>query len=308
MDSRIPQLSASRASPASSRRSAPRCRISSAGLSESRSRGVRRHFGGDHLGVLRAAVGRWPLDGSLLPPGPLRPARTLRPPRVPRPNLAMELSSGARLGPYQIVELSALVAMGRSTARATPASTARWPSRFPPAHVVSHTDSRLRFEREARRWRRCRIPTSVGVRRRRRAESRRAGQGACAVPRHGVSRGQTLADAIRKKPLPLDQVLHIAIQIAGALDAAHRAGIVHRDLKPGNIILTTGGAKLLDFGLAKVQAAPIDGRDSSRPPSAGRSPLDGTNLRTPQYMAPEQIRGKGRRPPKRSVRLRRHPL
>src|SRR5215467_12834037 len=63
--------------------------------------------------------------------------------------------------------------------------------------------------------------------------------------------GETLAKRLEKGPLPLEQVLKFGAQIADALDKAHRAGIVHRDLKPGNIMLTTSGAKLLDFGLAK---------------------------------------------------------
>src|SRR5215831_6483466 len=66
--------------------------------------------------------------------------------------------------------------------------------------------------------------------------------------------GQTLADRLQKGALPLDQALAIAIQIAGALDAAHRAGIVHRDLKPANVMLTKAGAKLLDFGIAQMTA------------------------------------------------------
>jgi eukaryotic-like serine/threonine-protein kinase len=60
--------------------------------------------------------------------------------------------------------------------------------------------------------------------------------------------GETLASRLLKGPLPLDQVLRYAIQIADALDQAHRHGVVHRDLKPGNIMLTRSGAKLLDFG------------------------------------------------------------
>jgi serine/threonine protein kinase len=67
--------------------------------------------------------------------------------------------------------------------------------------------------------------------------------------------GETLAKRLEKGPLPLEQVLKYGMQIADALDKAHRSGVVHRDLKPGNIMLTSTGAKLLDFGLAKPVAA-----------------------------------------------------
>jgi eukaryotic-like serine/threonine-protein kinase len=67
--------------------------------------------------------------------------------------------------------------------------------------------------------------------------------------------GETLAKRLEKGPLPLEQVLKLGAQIADALDKAHRSGVVHRDLEPGNIMLTSGGAKLLDFvGLAKLAA------------------------------------------------------
>src|ERR1700757_999870 len=66
--------------------------------------------------------------------------------------------------------------------------------------------------------------------------------------------GETLAKRLEKGPLPLEQVLKYGMQIADALDKAHRSGVVHRDLKPGNIMLTSSGAKLLDFGLAKSAA------------------------------------------------------
>src|SRR5262245_55730379 len=103
--------------------------------------------------------------------------------------------------------------------------------------------------------------------------------------------GETLAARLARGPLPLDRAMAIAVQIASALDAAHRAGIVHRDLKPGNVMLTKGGAKLLDFGLAKATAA-ILGRDPTRAPSASDLTIPGTILGTVQYMAPEQIEGR----------------
>jgi serine/threonine protein kinase len=104
--------------------------------------------------------------------------------------------------------------------------------------------------------------------------------------------GQTLADRLTKGALPLEQALDIAIQIADALDKAHRAGIVHRDLKPGNIMLTKSGAKLLDFGLAKLTPAVMTTSGLSLAPTM-QSPatIQGTILGTLQYMAPEQSRG-----------------
>jgi len=102
--------------------------------------------------------------------------------------------------------------------------------------------------------------------------------------------GETLADRLAKGALPIEQALQIAIQIADALVAAHRAGIVHRDLKPGNIMLSKSGAKLLDFGLAKTGAAVV-GAASQSIPTAPPLTHPGSILGTFQYMAPEQIEG-----------------
>src|SRR5258706_13080187 len=82
--------------------------------------------------------------------------------------------------------------------------------------------------------------------------------------------GETLAKRLEKGPLPLEQVLKYGMQIADALDKAHRSGVVHRDLKPGNIMLTPAGAKLLDFGLAKP-AAPLSS-GVTRTPATRNSP------------------------------------
>ncbi len=105
--------------------------------------------------------------------------------------------------------------------------------------------------------------------------------------------GETLAERLGKGPLPFDQVMRYALELAGALDAAHRRGIVHRDLKPGNIMLTRTGAKLLDFGLAKA-AAPADeaAEPSAAPTRANPLTAEGAVVGTFPYMSPEQVEGR----------------
>ena len=99
--------------------------------------------------------------------------------------------------------------------------------------------------------------------------------------------GETLADRLQKGALPLDQALRYAIEIADALDKAHRQGVTHRDLKPANIMLTKAGTKLLDFGLAKFAPRAPDSNASTKTAEALTQP--GTILGTYQYMAPEQF-------------------
>ncbi len=114
--------------------------------------------------------------------------------------------------------------------------------------------------------------------------------------------GETLAERIRKGAVPLNEVLKIGMEVARALEVAHRHGLMHRDLKPGNVMLTAAGAKLMDFGLAKplgaqTMASGTAPSFTASPTMSGPSPMSplttaGSIVGTIQYMAPEQIEGK----------------
>jgi len=101
--------------------------------------------------------------------------------------------------------------------------------------------------------------------------------------------GEPLAERLKRGPLPLDDALKHATDIADALDKAHRHGITHRDLKPGNIMLAGTAVKLLDFGLAKLRTSAVSSFPMARPDSEFTAA--GMILGTPQYMSPEQLEG-----------------
>jgi Tol biopolymer transport system component/tRNA A-37 threonylcarbamoyl transferase component Bud32 len=100
--------------------------------------------------------------------------------------------------------------------------------------------------------------------------------------------GESLAARLQRGPMPVADALRYAIEIAGALDAAHRRGVVHRDLKPGNIVLTKTGAKLLDFGLAKMKALAATAAEHT---ATLAITSEGSIVGTFQYMSPEQLEG-----------------
>lgn len=105
--------------------------------------------------------------------------------------------------------------------------------------------------------------------------------------------GQTLKERIQGRPLPVPEVMELALQLAGALEAAHAKGIIHRDIKPANVFVTARGtAKLLDFGLAKVAA---EARAAAEAPTVAGEWMTGAGvaLGTVGYMSPEQVRGEG---------------
>src|SRR5215813_10425683 len=199
----------------------------------------------------------------------------------------MALSAGSRLGPYEVLAPLGAGGMGEVYKARDTLLERTVAIKVLPTQLSSSEEMRQRFEREAK------------------AISQLSHPHICALYDVGSQdgteylvmeylEGETLAMRLLKGVLPLQQTLAYGIEIADALDKAHRQGIVHRDLKPGNIMLTKSGVKLLDFGLAKAMApaAPTSGL-TSLPTVATPQNLTqtGTILGTFQYMAPEQLEG-----------------
>jgi Tol biopolymer transport system component len=197
----------------------------------------------------------------------------------------MTLTAGSRLGPYEILSPLGAGGMGE-VYRAKDTRLDRTVAiKVLPSHLSSSPESRQRFEREARTISQLSHPHICALH-----DVGREGETEYLVMEY--LEGETLADRLLKGPLPLEQTLRFGIQIADALDKAHRQGIVHRDLKPGNVMLTKSGVKLLDFGLAKA-IAPVSQQSSHTAlPTQHALTQEGTILGTFQYMAPEQLEGK----------------
>jgi len=197
----------------------------------------------------------------------------------------MALAPGTRLGPYTISAPIGAGGMGE-VYRATDTRLGRTVAiKVLPEHVASDPERKQRFEREAKTLAALSHPHICPI-------HDVGSQGGIDFLVMEYLEGETLEQRLKKGALPLDQALHIGIQIADALAAAHRAGIIHRDLKPGNIILTKSGAKLLDFGLAKTGAPAAMGTLSMLPTTPPNLTAQGAILGTFQYMAPEQLEGR----------------
>ncbi|MGH9556982.1 MAG: serine/threonine-protein kinase, partial [Terriglobales bacterium] len=203
----------------------------------------------------------------------------------------MALASGTRLGPYEIVEPIGAGGMGE-VYRARDTRLERTVAiKVLPQHLSADVERIQRFEREARAISSLQHPNICTL--------------------HDVGRqdgvdylvmehleGETLAQRLSRGALPTEQVLKIGMEVAEALDKAHRQGVVHRDLKPGNVMLTKSGTKLLDFGLAKpaalsVGSGTLSAAVTAPSPVSPTSPVtqQGFVVGTFQYMAPEQIEG-----------------
>src|SRR5215510_795471 len=198
----------------------------------------------------------------------------------------MSLSSGTRLGPYEILAPLGAGGMGE-VYRAKDSRLGREVAvKVLPASFTTDADRLRRFEREARAASALNHPNIITI-----YEIHQAA-GSHVIATEFVE-GETLRLRLSRSPLTLSETLNIAIQIADALSAAHKAGIIHRDIKPENIMLRPDGyVKVLDFGLAKLS-------EESSPAVAAEAPTiqvrtgSGIVIGTAGYMSPEQARGLG---------------
>ena len=197
----------------------------------------------------------------------------------------MTISSGSRLGPYEILSPLGAGGMGEVWKARDTRLERTVAVKILPQRLSSSADVRQRFEREAKAIAQLSHPHICAL-----YDVGREDETEYLVMEY--LEGETLAARLTKGALPLEQTLRYGAEIADALDRAHRQGIVHRDLKPGNVMLTKSGVKLLDFGLAKVMAPTAPpGSLTSLPTQQGLT-QEGTILGTFQYMAPEQLEGK----------------
>ena len=195
----------------------------------------------------------------------------------------MPLSTGDKLGPYEIVARIGAGGMGEVYKARDTRLDRTVAVKVLPEHIAKRDDLRARFEREARTVASLNHPNICVL------HDIGSHNGTPFMVMEYLE-GETLAARMDRGRVPLDEALRIAVQVGDALDRAHRAGVTHRDIKPGNIMLTRDGAKVLDFGLARVAekatAGPAD--------VTLTKVLTGENtvMGTPQYMAPELFEGK----------------
>jgi len=201
------------------------------------------------------------------------------------------------LGPYEVLSAAGAGGMGE-VYRCRDTRLGRIVAiKILPDHLSSNSEFRQRFEREARAISQLQHPHICVL------HDIGSHNGTSYLVMEYLE-GETLAQRLRKGPLPLDQLLRIGIEVADGLNKAHCSGMIHRDLKPANIMLAKSGAKLMDFGLARALTAPASAAASAQSgiPSFTATPTmtnpaspltaEGTIVGTLNYMSPEQIQGK----------------
>src|SRR5260221_2325715 len=196
----------------------------------------------------------------------------------------MSLQPGLRLGPYEITAALGAGGMGEVYKARDTRLDRTVAVKVLPASLATDPERKERFEREARAVSALNHPNictlyDIGH------------QDGVDYLVMELIEGESLESRLTKGPLPLDQVLRLGTEIADALSKAHRHGIVHRDLKPANVMLTKQGSKLLDFGLARVDAPKTQSSVSFLPTQQHSLTQAGTVLGTFQYMSPEQLEG-----------------
>jgi hypothetical protein len=197
----------------------------------------------------------------------------------------MPQRAGSRLGPYEIVGLLGAGGMGEVYRARDTRLDRDVAIKVLPEHLAESAERRQRLAREARAISSLQHPNI------------------CALHDVGSENGvdflvmefldgETLAERLRRGPVPVRELLTIAIALADALDKAHRRGVVHRDLKPGNVMLTRSGPKVLDFGLAKRKAEVVPPTEATAAVSLDSITTEGKLVGTFRYMSPEQVEGK----------------
>jgi serine/threonine protein kinase/Tol biopolymer transport system component len=196
--------------------------------------------------------------------------------------LTLALSTGDRIGPYEIVSLLGEGGMGEVYRARDPRLAREVALKILPASFSSDRERLRRFERESRAASALSHPSIVTV-----YDVGSEGETSYIVME--LVQGRTLRELLLSGPLPLRKLLPVAAQLSDGLSAAHEAGIVHRDLKPENVMVTRdGGVKILDFGLAKLGASAGSGERGAATISQTEP---GGILGTVGYMSPEQAAG-----------------
>jgi Tol biopolymer transport system component len=199
----------------------------------------------------------------------------------------MAISLGTRLGPYEITSAIGAGGMGEVYSARDTRLNRNIALKVLPDVFAHDTERMARFEREAKLLASLNHPNIAAI-----YGLEESGPTRALVME--LVEGPTLAERIAAGPIPLDEALPIAKQVAEALEYAHDHGVIHRDLKPANIKVTADGTvKVLDFGLAKAMSEdPLEGDIANSPTLSMAATRQGLILGTAAYMSPEQARGK----------------